>query len=197
MPCSNEDDVNDIAKYVSLLRQGRVIACPTETLFGLLADAMNPAAVARVCEIKRRQTKDPIAVLVPSIDAARRLVAEFPDEAVRLARQYWPGPLTLVLRAAAGLPEPLVLDGKIGIRAPGPSAALDIVTAFDGPLTATSANRAGAPAAVTAEQVLMALGDEVDAIVPGLCPGGAPSTLLDVTETPPRVLRKGAVRIDS
>lgn len=188
--------MNDIGKYVSLLGRGGVIACPTETFFGLLADAMNPSAVARVCEIKRRRTNDPIAVLVPSIDAARTLVSEFPDAAVRLARQYWPGPLTLVLRAVAGLPEPLVLDGKIGIRVPGPSPAWDIVTAFGGPLTATSANRTGAPAAVTAEQVMMALGDDVDAIVAGKCPGGAPSTMLDVTQVPPRVLRLGAVQID-
>jgi L-threonylcarbamoyladenylate synthase len=183
-------------KYVTLLRGGGVIACPTETFYGLLADAMNPVAVARVCQIKRRRADDPIAVLVPSIDAARKLVTAFPDIALQLAQRYWPGPLTLVMRAAEGLPQALVAEGKIGIRVPGTSAALEVVNAYGSALTATSANRTGQPPAVTAEHVIAALGNELDAIVPGQCPGGAPSTLLDVTEFPPRILRAGAVRID-
>jgi L-threonylcarbamoyladenylate synthase len=179
--------------YVSLLRRGGVVACPTETLFGLLADALNEEAVARVSAIKRRRAEDPIAVLVPSLEAALDLVVEFPVQARELAGRHWPGPLTLVLRARPGLPAALIRDGKIGLRVPGESPALDLVRAFAGPLTATSANRTSEPAAVTAEQVRASLGDEVDVVLPGSAPGGLPSTVLDATRQPPLVLRAGAL----
>jgi L-threonylcarbamoyladenylate synthase len=182
--------------YLSLLRRGGVVACATETLFGLLADALNEQAVARVSAIKRRRPDDPVAVLVPSLQAAEELVAEFSGPARQLAGRYWPGPLTLVMRARVDLPAALTRHGKIGIRVPGDSPALDLVRAFGGALTATSANRTSEPAAVTAEQVRASLGGEVDAVVPGAAPGGPPSTVLDVTRQPPLVLRAGAVSFD-
>jgi L-threonylcarbamoyladenylate synthase len=183
----------ELDRYVSLLRRGGVVACPTETLFGLLADALNEKAVARVGAIKRRRATDPIAVIVPSLGAALELAAEFPDAARKLAERHWPGPLTLVVRARPGLPAALTRDGKIGLRVPGSSPALDLVRAFAGPLTATSANRTSEPAAVYDEQVRRSLGEEVDAVLPGAAPGGPPSTVLDVTREPPLVVRAGAV----
>jgi len=185
----------DPTHYVTLLRQGAVVACPTETLYGLLVDALNPEAVMRICKIKRRSSGTPIAVLLPSMDSTRQVVADFTPLAKHLAEEYWPGPLTLVLRAVGGLPEPLLSKGKIGVRVPGPSPALDLVAAFGGPLTATSANRTGDPPCTTAEQVRAALGQEVDAIIPGQAPGGKPSTVVDATGQTPIVLRAGAVRI--
>lgn len=182
--------------YLKILRSGGVIACPTETLFALLADALNPRAVQRVCEIKRRRGQDPIAVLVPSIEVARSLASAFPEMALAMAQRYWPGPLTIVVKAAPGLPGPLVQNGKIGMRVPGPSPALDMVSQYGGALTATSANRTGEPAATSAEEASAAFGDELDGIVPGSCPGGPPSTLVEVSETRVRILRQGAIRID-
>lgn len=183
----------ELDRYVSLLREGGVVACPTETLFGLLADALNERAVARVSAIKRRRASHPIAVVAPSLEAAFELADELPDRARELGERYWPGPLTLVLLARPGLPAALTRDGKIGVRVPGPSPALELVCAFGGPLTATSANRTSEPAAVTAEQVRARLGDEVDAVIEGASPGGTASTVLDATTDPPLVLRAGAI----
>src|SRR5690242_11249727 len=124
--------------FVRILRAGGVIACPTETLQGLLADALDPAAVARVVALKRRGN-DPIALLVPDLAALDSLIeGELPAQARSLAETHWPGPLTLVLRARAGLDPALALQGTIGVRVPGASPALDLVRAYGAPLTATS-----------------------------------------------------------
>jgi L-threonylcarbamoyladenylate synthase len=179
-------------EYVEVLRRGGVVACPTETQMGLLADALSGEAVARVVAIKRRPAGEPIALIAPDLAAAERIVVLTPA-AVALARAHWPGPLTLVALARPELPAPLVLDGKVGVRVPGPSPALDLARAFGGPLTATSANRSGEPATVSAAETIAALGTDVDAVVPGRAPGGPPSTVVDVTVDPPRVIRRGAV----
>lgn len=182
-----------IATYVRMLRQGGVIACATETLFGLLADALDESAVARVIAIKRRGP-EPIALLVPDLACAER-VAELDDRARALAAQHWPGPLTLVLRARAGLPAALVRDGTVGVRVPGASPALDLVRAFSGPLTATSCNPSGLPAAESAAQARAYFGDQLSAILPEPAFGGAPSTVVDVTGRELRVLREGAIKL--
>ncbi|MBN1656356.1 MAG: threonylcarbamoyl-AMP synthase [Deltaproteobacteria bacterium] len=187
--------MNQRDTYLAILRHGGVIACPTETLFGLLADALNPRAVARVFAIKRRRAQDPIAVLVSSIEMASTLVTAFSDLAFSLAERHWPGPLTLVMRAREGLPSQLLRDGKIGLRIPGPCPAFDLVKAFGGPLTATSANLASRPSAWTDRQVSETIGPELDAVVPGRAPGGAPSTVVDVTQTTIRIIRQGAIEI--
>src|SRR5207245_8165324 len=102
----------------------------------------------------------------------------------RLMDRHWPGALTLVVREKPGLPRGVIAaDGGVAVRIPGPSPALDLVRAFGGPLTGTSANRTGEPPAVTAEEVARALGTDVDWVVPGRAPGGLPTTLIDVTRT--------------
>src|SRR5688572_8682807 len=153
------------APFVAVLRGGGVVACPTETLVGLLADAASLAAVEKVVAVKKRGAADPIAVLAPDLAAALRLVRDLPDAARELATTHWPGPLTLVAHAQPGVPAPLVRDGKIGVRVPGPSPALELCRAFGGPLTATSANLSGEPAARTSEEARAALGGAVDAYV--------------------------------
>lgn len=189
--------IEGLDRYVRVLRQGGVVACPTETLIGLLADALDPAAVDRVVRAKGRAPDQPMAVLLPDAQAWGELAAEMPEAGLRLAEAHWPGPLTLVAKARPGLPAPLVAEGKVGARVPGPSPALELVRAFGGPLTATSANLTGAPVAQNDDEVRRVLGDRVDAVVPGRGPGGIPSTVVDVTCEPPRVLRSGAVAIPS
>lgn len=185
----------DLDALVEVLRRGGVISCPTETLQGLLADALSEPAVARVVALKRRGS-DPIALLVPSFEVAEALSAEPLSEGVRkLAASHWPGPLTLVLKARPGLPAPLAPAGTIGVRIPGPSRALEVVRAFGGPLTATSCNLSGQPAARTEAEARAYFEGQVDAIVPGDAPGGAPSTVLDVTGPTLRVLREGAIKL--
>ncbi len=187
--------MDNLDTYLTILRRGGVLACPTETLFGLLADAFDHRAVARVAAIKRRRADEPIAVLIPSIDFASALVADFPDAARVFAERHWPGPLTLVMRAREGLPRELIWDGKIGLRVPGPSPALELIKAFAGPLTATSANYTSEPAAWTDRQVMETIGPQLDAIVPGKAPGGAPSTVVEVSRDRIRIIRQGAIEV--
>jgi tRNA threonylcarbamoyl adenosine modification protein (Sua5/YciO/YrdC/YwlC family) len=188
-------DADKLVELVTILRRGGVVSCPTETLQGLLADALSEQAVARVVALKQRGA-DPIAVLVPDLAAAEALCAEpLPEAALALARAHWPGPLTLVLRARAGLPSALAAQGTIGVRVPGASPALDLVRAFGAPLTATSCNLSGKPPAVTEAEVRSYFAGQLDAIVPGDAPGGTPSTVLDASGASLRVLRQGAIQV--
>ncbi|HEX6244385.1 MAG TPA: L-threonylcarbamoyladenylate synthase [Polyangiales bacterium] len=182
-------------EFVRILRAGGVIACPTETLQGLLADALDPRAVARVVALKRRGD-DPIALLLPELGAVSGLIeGELPAAARALAEEHWPGPLTLVLRARSGLSPALAPLGTIGVRVPGTSPALDLVRAFGAPLTATSCNLSGQPPARTQAEVLAYFAGQLDGVVPGDAPGGPPSTVVDASGPTLRILRQGAVHV--
>ncbi len=186
----------DIARYVDMLRTGAVVACPTETQMGLMADALNHVAVDRVCAMKKRPAGEPIPLIVPSLEAAVAIVRDLSADAVQLASAHWPGPLTLVMRAQGRLPDTVLKDGTVAVRVPGPSPALALVTAFGGPLTATSANLSGQPPLSDVADLEATFGDALAGVVPGEVPGGAPSTLVDVTGPQPVVLRQGPVKID-
>ena len=183
-----------LEQYVTILRQGGVLACATETLQGLLADALDHAAVRRVVQVKQRGP-EPIALLLPDVEALVAIAIEVTDETRALAARHWPGPLTLLVRAHPSLAPELVRDGKVGVRVPGRSAALELVRAFGGPLTATSANPSGLVPARTEAEARAYFVNKIDGFVPGDAPGGAPSTVVDATFTPPRVIRAGAIAI--
>lgn len=185
----------ELAHLVSLLRAGGVIACPTETFVGLLADAFNPAAVAEVGRLKARAADQPIGLILPGVEALDQVVIDVPPRARELATQHWPGPLSLVMRARPELPEALKHYGTVSVRVPGPSPALSIVRAFGAPLTATSANRSGEPAARSSAEARAVFGDELAAIVEGESPGGLASTIIDATSPELRVLRAGPIAI--
>jgi len=184
---------SQLATYVARLRAGGVVACATETLFGLLADARSELAVARVIALKRRGA-EPIALIAPDLASVEALAVELRPEARALAARHWPGALTLVVRARPGLPAGLLRDGTVGVRVPGDSAALTLVRAFGDVLTATSCNLSGQPPARTDAEARAYFSEGVD-IVPGVAAGGVPSTLVDVTGPALRVLRQGAVMI--
>jgi L-threonylcarbamoyladenylate synthase len=185
----------DLAPYIALLRRGGVLACPTETLQGLLADALDPRAVARVVALKRRGP-EPMALLVPDLAAAQALAdGALSERALALAAAHWPGPLTLVIKARPGLAPALTPGGTVGVRVPGPSPALALVKAFGAPLTATSCNPSGLPAARDEAEARAYFGDQLDGYVPGSAPGGLPSTVVDVSGPAVRVLRAGAVKL--
>jgi L-threonylcarbamoyladenylate synthase len=188
----NTSMASDLHAFVSILRSGGVIACPTETQFGLLADALDARAVERVCAMKRRPANEPIAVLVPSFEAALQIAIDATGAAAELAAAYWPGPLTLVMRAREPLPAALLRSGTIALRVPGPSPALELVTAFGGPLTATSANLSGQPPLRNEAELRATFGAAL-AIVPGTPPDAPPSTIVDVTGARRVVLRQGAI----
>ncbi len=184
-----------LEEALARLRGGGVVAAATETFFGLLADARDPKAVDEVVRLKGRQAAHPIAVLVPDRQTALSLAGHVPDAALRWTERYWPGPLTLVLRLRRPerWPAPLLgPGGTLGVRVPGSSVAADVLAAFGGALTATSANRTGQPPLRGAEAVRAVFGDDV-LVLPGEAPGGAPSTVVDVSGMTPRLLRAGAV----
>jgi L-threonylcarbamoyladenylate synthase len=188
--------MQDIATIVDVLKGGGVVACPTETWLGLLADASNSRAVARVAELKGRPADLPIALLLPSADALREVALEAPSPAARaLIERYWPGPLTVLVEAKPMLNPRLTWDGKVGVRVPGPSPAAEIVRSFGHPLTATSANRTGQPPVRSIGDLPPTLLSGVDCAIAGISPGGEPSTIVDGTSDPIRVLRTGAIEI--
>ncbi len=181
------------AAHLATLRAGGVIACPTETLYGLLADARSAAAVAQVIAIKQRGDA-PIGLLAPDV-ASVLAQCVLNEKARELARRHWPGPLSLVVRVKERhrLAPSIVHNGTVSIRVPGPSAALELAQEFGNVLTATSCNPSGQPAAETPEQVRAYFADRV-AIVPGHAAGLA-STIVDATGDTPKVLRQGAIAV--
>jgi L-threonylcarbamoyladenylate synthase len=186
-----------IGEAARLLREGGLVAFPTETFYGLGADALDAAAVDRVFQAKGRPADKPLLVLVTSLAMAAEVASEISAHARRLAARHWPGPLTLILPARPHLPAALTAGtGTIGVRIPGHAVALALVGAAGVPVTAPSANPHGAPAPRTAAEVLAALDGRIDLVLDGGPTAGGPaSTVLDVTGAGPRVLRAGAIRL--
>lgn len=181
------------------LAAGGVVAIPTETVYGLAANALDAAAVRRIYEIKGRPSHNPIIVHVASLAMARRCVAHWPEEASRLAAAFWPGPLTLVLPRSEQIPDVVTAGGSsVGIRWPSHPFAQAVIRACDRPLAAPSANRANAISPTTAEHVAASLGASISTVVDGgPCQVGVESTVLDLTVSPARVLRPGMIHDES
>jgi L-threonylcarbamoyladenylate synthase len=186
-----------LATAARVLREGGLIAFPTETFYGLGADALSEPAVRRVFAAKGRPADKPLLVLVDSVAMVGRVARDVPPRARALMARYWPGPLTLVLAARDELPPALTAGtGTIGVRLSGHPVARALVAAAGVPVTAPSANPHAAPPPCTADQVLAALGDHLQAILDaGPTPGGPPSTVLDLTRAPAVVVRAGAVAL--
>ena len=184
-----------VARAASVLRKGGLVAFPTDTLYALGADASNPLAVRRVFAAKGRSLRSPIPLLVADLRMAIQLVGELPEAAVRLAERYWPGPLTLVLQAPRGICALLTAGtGRIGLRVPDAAVALALIRHFGSPVTGTSANRSGGNNPLDAHEVLRQLGDQVDLILDGgPVAEGSPSTVVDVTISPPVIVRQGPI----
>ncbi|WP_417914617.1 L-threonylcarbamoyladenylate synthase [Candidatus Electronema sp. JM] len=178
-----------------LLRQGGLIAFPTETYYGLGVDPFNAEALRRLFAVKRRAADKPVLVLVADQSQVPLLAEEMPEPLRLLMKRYWPGPLTLIFPAKKNLPKLLTGGtGTVGIRqSPEPTAAR-LLAAFGGPITATSANRSGKEGAVTAAEVEMAFGAEIDLILDGgKTPGGAGSTLVGWDGQALRCCREGRI----
>lgn len=186
-----------IARAVEILSEGGVIAYPTETFYGLGANGENEEAIQKIFLIKERDRKNPIPVIIGDESHLKNLVKDIPELARYLIKNFWPGPLTLVFKASQNV-SPLLTAGagKIGIRISSNLIATLLAKGLSHPLTATSANISTAQECTTAEEVLHHLGDRIDAIIDGgETPGGAGSTILDITKTPPVFLREGAVSV--
>jgi L-threonylcarbamoyladenylate synthase len=187
-----------VTRAVDVLRAGGLVAFPTETVYGLGADARDAAAVDRVFRAKGRPSDNPLIVHVAGTDAAAALTARWTALADALAASFWPGPLTLVLDAAPGLAPAVSAGlGTVAVRVPGHPVALALLAAAGVPVAAPSANRSGRPSATTAAHVLGDLGDlggGIDAVIDGgACAVGLESTVVDARGAAPVVLREGAV----
>lgn len=180
-----------------VLRSGGVIAAPTETLIGLLADARSDEAIERVLRIKGRSSAKTIGLIAPDMNAVAALVRPLSAEAQLLAERYWPGPLTLALEAAPGLHTALLQDGFVAIRVPSESPARALSRAFGGPLTATSANLAGAPAVAATNELDPLIRASVDLVYEGNSYGGAASTVARLRGKDLEILREGAIARDA
>ncbi len=184
-----------IKKAAQIILQGGVIAFPTETFYGLAADARNEAAIKKVLRVKGREEGKPILLLVVDRSWLSGLVQEVYPSAERLMEKFWPGPLTLVFRASPNLSPLLTANaGKIGIRVSGLGVAQALTRAVGRPITGTSANLSGRPSPSTAEEVVRSLGEKLDAILDGgRTAGGQGTTVLDVSGPSFRILRDGVV----
>jgi L-threonylcarbamoyladenylate synthase len=185
----------EIERAAKLLRAGRLVAFPTETVYGLGANALDSSAVDRIYEAKGRPPTSPIIVHVHSVELARQLTTEWTERASRLARRFWPGPLTLVLRKHPAIPHRVTagLD-TVGIRMPAHPVAHSLIRYSGLPVAAPSANRFGELSPTTAEHVRASLGDRVDMILDGgPSQVGIESTVLSLAGTRPVLLRPGMV----
>ena len=171
------------------------MAFPTETFYGLAADARNEAAIKKIFQVKGREEGNPILLLVADRSWLSGLVQEVNSQAERLMENFWPGPLTLVFRASPTVSPLLTADtGKIGIRVSGLAVAQALTRAVGRPITGTSANLSGRSGAANAEEVVQSLGEKLDAVLDGgKTAGGLGTTVLDVSGSIFRVLRNGVV----
>jgi L-threonylcarbamoyladenylate synthase len=188
-------DPHVLARAAELLRSGYLVAFPTETVYGLGAHALDAAAVRRIYEAKGRPAFNPLIVHVADVDGARAITREWPDRAQRLAEVFWPGPLTLVLPKRERVPAEVSagLD-SVAVRVPAHPVALALLVEARIPVAAPSANRSMGVSPTTAQHVAKGLGDRVDLVLDGgRTEVGIESTVLDLTQAPPVILRPGAI----
>jgi L-threonylcarbamoyladenylate synthase len=188
-----------VTQAAELLRAGELVALPTETVYGLAANALDERAVARIFEVKGRPSGNPIIVHVASAAMAHRCAADWPTLADRLAKGFWPGPLTLVLPRSRAIPDIVTAGGAtVGIRWPSHPFIQAVIRACGFPLAAPSANVSGQISPTNAQHVLKGLGDRIRLIIDGgQSQVGIESTVLDLTTAPPHVLRPGMIHAES
>jgi len=184
-----------VAKAAKILKSGGLVAYPTESFYGLAADAANETAIRRLFYIKRRVPGKPVLLLIPAVDSLERYAAHVSETAKRLMDAFWPGGLTLVFEAQKEVSALLTAGtGKIGIRLSSHPVAMALAKALGAAITGTSANISGESPCNTPHGVLQSLGKGVDTILDGgETPGQKPSTVLDMTTRPYAVLREGMI----
>jgi L-threonylcarbamoyladenylate synthase len=184
-----------LLEAAAILRSGGLVAFPTETVYGLGANALDAGAVEKIFAAKQRPHWDPVIVHVADIDAARRLTLAWPEAAEQLAQSFWPGPLTMLLPRAAEIPDICTAGrAKAGLRMPSHPVARALIVAAGVPVAAPSANRFGHTSPTTADHVLADLDGYIDAILDaGSCAVGVESTVLDPTTDPPMIYRPGGI----
>ena len=191
----NSDQLLEIQRAAQLLTQGELVAIPTETVYGLAADAKNPAAINKIFALKGRPANHPLIVHISGADQLSHWAVDIPDIAYSLAEQFWPGPLTLILNKRSDVPSE-VTGGQqtIGLRCPNNALTLALLKQFDGGLAAPSANRFGHISPTTAQHVRDEFGEHAPMILDGgACKIGIESTIVDLCQIPARILRPGQI----
>jgi L-threonylcarbamoyladenylate synthase len=184
-----------IARAVAALRAGEVVAFPTDTVYGLGVHSGMASAIEQLYQIKGRESQKAIPLLLARAQDIELVAQHVPDLAWRLAERFWPGALTLVVPKAASVLDVLTAEApSVAVRVPNHPITLQLIAAFGLPLATTSANLSGQPEAVTAQEVVDALGTRVRWVLDGgRCPGGVASTVVDLTTSPPLIRRRGAL----
>ncbi len=185
-----------IVDVIKILERDGIIIYPTETLYGIGVKYDNKKLLKKVFEIKNRPSEKTFPLII-NLNHLDLLVSSIPPLAQKLIEKYWPGPLTLILPAKDGLPEEITSNKTVAVRMPGESFALELIKNSPFPITATSANISGYPAAFDIETVLKYFEkSDITLFIDGGSLQGIPSTIVDVTITPPKIIRKGAIDID-
>jgi L-threonylcarbamoyladenylate synthase len=184
-----------LEQAVEALRRGELVAFPTDTVYGLGAHAFQPAAVARLYTVKERPARLPIPLLLPDASVLSDVCTDIPSVVWQLAERFWPGALSLVLRRASAVPDAVTAGGPtVAVRVPDHPLVRELCRRLGVPLAVTSANRHGQPPPVVASEVEAALSGRIPLILDGgPCSGGVASTVLDLTVSPPVILRPGPV----
>jgi L-threonylcarbamoyladenylate synthase len=187
-----------VQEAATLIRRGGLIALPTDTLYGLAADPFRRDAVARVFEVKGRSAEQALPLIAFDVAQVTASLGRLTPIGERLAAAYWPGPLTLLVAAPPAVaPGVSAGTGRVGVRVPAAAVARAVCRAAGRPVTATSANISGQPATADPDEVERTLGARIDLLLDGgRTRGGAPSTIVDVTEAAPRLVRAGAIAWD-
>lgn len=197
---SDNPEISLVKYAADHIRSGEVLGMPTDTFYGLAADPFNLRAVDRVYDIKTRSRHKPLSLLIESVDQAEEMAKDLPEEFYALARKFWPGPLTVIVRAGSRLPLKVTANtGNVALRVPNAKIPLAVVTAAAIPITATSANLSGASECTTAEQVREQLQGRINIIVDGgTSPREVASTIVDLSDEDERwrVIREGAIPSD-
>lgn len=187
----------DVAVAAQILKYGGLVAIPTETVYGLAANALNEAAVKKIFAAKGRPSDNPLIVHISEVDEIYNLVSEFTKEAQKLADAFWPGPLTMILKKSSAVPN--IISGgldSVAIRFPDNAIARKIIKEAGFPLAAPSANLSGSPSPTKAEHVISDLFGKIDAIVDaGICNVGVESTVISLCTKIPKILRPGAITL--
>ena len=186
-----------IQEAVHVLGNGGVIGYPTETVYGLGTDAYNEEALERLFKIKGRETNKPVSILIGNVEMLKEVTSRVPPLAMGLIRGHWPGALTIIFEASKTCPPILTGDsGKIGVRISPHTIAQKLLEAFKRPITSTSANLSGAPSLSDPDEVYRVFRGRIDLIMDGgKTKGKGESTVIDVTVSPPRVLREGVIKL--
>ena len=193
------DNPNNRSVAAILLREGGVIAYPTDTVYGLGAVVFNRSAVSTVFVIKGRDRDQGLPILIASESQLREVADEVPDRALKLANTFWPGDLTLVMKRHSRLPSAVTGGADtVAVRLPNHPCPQSLISACGSPITGTSANKHGGMQPTSAEEVQRQIGNRLSLVLDGgASPIGVPSTILDITASPARVIRLGSISVDA